>query len=271
MTFAARLVAGALLAGVTAGAAAAAGPALLTAPPSAAAASATGASTTASAANLYRQAIATTHAWSVHYASSSTQSSTSGTKVTLIESGDAGPASGTQSVYFSRGTLNGTISIAVIGGITYLKGNANGLENLAGLGPLQAAAGADKWIDFATTNAAFAQVVAGVRSHDVAQELALTGILTLGHPRTIRGTPVLAIRGTQSSSGSNSGSGASAKHPRAVLYVRAHGRHLPVEEDTVDAKGRPDGALRVTYSNWGEHVRPQAPLAALTFGPVATT
>jgi len=56
-----------------------------------------------------------------------------------------------------------------------------------------------------------------------------------------------------------------------VLYVRAHGRHLPVEEDTLTAKGQPSGTFRVTYSNWGELVRPQAPLAAVSIGPVTTT
>ena len=42
---------------------------------------------------LYQQAIATTRSWSVHYASVSTQSS-----LTLLVSGDAGPASGSQTV-----------------------------------------------------------------------------------------------------------------------------------------------------------------------------
>src|SRR5580704_16631804 len=48
-----------------------------------------GATTSASA--LYKDALATTHAWSVHYSSDSTES-----KVTLVESGDAGPASASQ-------------------------------------------------------------------------------------------------------------------------------------------------------------------------------
>ena len=38
---------------------------------------------------LYNDAVATTRSWSVHYASNSTES-----KRTLVESGDAGPASG---------------------------------------------------------------------------------------------------------------------------------------------------------------------------------
>ena len=270
MKVASRLVAGALLAGVAAGTVVTAAPAALGTAP-AVAAPPTGAGTAAAASSLYHQAVATTRAWSVHYTSASSQSSTSGGKVTLLESGDAGPASGTQSVSFTRGTVSGSISIAVIGGITYVKGDANGLANLAGMSALQATASAGKWVDFATSNAAFAQVVAGVRSHDIAQELALSGLLTLGPPRTIRGIPVLAIEGSQTSTGSTTGTGAGTTHPRAVLYVRAHGRHLPVEEDIVNAKGQPTGTLHVTYSNWGERVRPQAPLAALSFGPVTTT
>jgi len=260
---ASRLLAGALLAGAVTVAAA---PAML-ATPWAAAAAPTGPGTAAAAGNLYRQALTTTRSWSVHYVSSSTQT-TSGVKVTLLVSGDAGPASGTQSVSFTRGSASGAITIDVIGGITYVMGDVSGLENLAGLSAPQAVATAGKWIDFATTNVAFAQVVAGVRSRDIAQQLALSGLLTLGRPRTIHGTAVLAINGTQGSTGSGNGNGT---HQRAVLYVRAHGRHLPVEEDTLTAKGQPSGTFRVTYSNWGELVRPQAPLAAVSIGPVTTT
>ena len=145
-----------------------------------------------SASTLYQEALATTRSWSVHYASSSTQS-----KVTLLVSGDAGPASGTQTVVTGKGSLTDNATIVVIGGITYVKGNAGGLENLAGLSAAQATVAQGQWIEFATTNAAFSQVVAGVRSHDVAKELALKGPLSLGHPRTIDGYAVDAIEGTQ--------------------------------------------------------------------------
>ena len=114
-------------------------------------------------------------------------------KSTLVESGDAGPASASQTV--TMGT--GSISILVIGGITYVKGNADGLENLAGLSSPQAAEAAGQWIEFSTDNAAFAPVVQGVRSTDVAKELALKAPLSLGHPRTLDGYAVDAIDGTQ--------------------------------------------------------------------------
>ncbi len=118
---------------------------------------------------LYRQAVATTQSWSVHYNSTSMQS-----KQTLVVAGDAGPASGSQTV--SMGT--GTITILVIGGTTYIKGNAGGLQSLAGLSASQAADAAGQWIEFSTSNGAFAQVVAGVRSHDVATQLLLKGPLS---------------------------------------------------------------------------------------------
>jgi hypothetical protein len=238
-----RLVAGVLMAGAAAGPAVLAVPAVLVRPAAAGA-------DTPSAAGLYQQAIASTRSWSVHYASSSTQSD-----VNLLVSGDAGPASGSQSVLMGKGT----ISILVIGGLTYLKGNAGGLENLAGLSAVQATESAGQWIEFETNNAAFAPVVAGVRSHDVAQELALKGPFSLGRARTVDHTEVDAIQGTQT---------IGKKSVRVVLFVRAHGTHVPVEEDSLNAKGQLTGTEHVVYSRWGEPVRPVAPQATISIGPI---
>ncbi len=247
------LVAGALLAGALVAGALVGGALVTTIPVSPAAA----ASPTPSAATLYQEALATTRSWSVHYASSSTQS-----KVTLLVSGDAGPASGTQTVITGKGSLTDNATIVVIGGITFVKGNTGGLENLAGMSAAQATVAQGQWIQFATTNAAFSQVVAGVRSHDVAQEMALKGPLSLGHSRTIGGVAVDAIEGTQTFNGH--------KSQHVVLYVRAQGTHVPVEEDSLNAKGQPTQAEHVTYSKWGELVRPQAPQATVSIGPVTS-
>ena len=240
-----RLVAGSALVGGLA-------LALLTGgPPSAASAPAH----TPDASTLYGEAIATTRSWSVHYVSSSTVS-----QIALLETGDSGPASGTQTVATGKGTVNATITIDVIGGITYVKGNASGFQALAGLNATTAQAVAGHWIEFSTTNPSFAQVVAGVRSHDVADQLHLKGRLTLGHPTTLDGVAVDAIDGTQTFGAHTT--------VHVVLYVRAHGSHVPVEEDAVDAKGTATGALHVAYSHWGEIVRPQAPSGALPIGSV---
>ena len=185
-----------------------------------AATAAAASSAAANASTLYREAVATTRSWSVHYDSSSTES-----KQTIVVSGDAGPASGSQTVVMGTGS----IMILVIGGITYVKGNAGGLQNLAGFSVSQAGDAAGQWIEFATNNSAFAQVVAGVRSSDVASQLLLRGPLTLGRPEALDGYAVDAIEGTQTFA---------HKSVHVVLFVRAggiprpSGRGLPEHQGT---------------------------------------
>jgi hypothetical protein len=182
---------------------------------------------------------------------------------TIVESGDAGPASGTQTVAVgkTKASLTDNATIIVIGGITYLKGNAAALGDLAGMTPNQAAAAAGQWIDFATNSATLSSVSAGVRSTDVAKELALTGPLRLGAGRTLDGVHVDTVEGAQT---------IGDKHVHVILYVRASGQHVPVEEDSVAASGRPSGFLHVVYSKWGEVVRPVAPQASGSLGPVSS-
>ena len=242
MVLARRLVAGVLLAaaGATTGVAAGATPV---------AAAPSGSGTSASA--LYKDVLATTRSWSVHYASNSTQS-----KQTLVERGDAGPASGSQTVLMGKGS----ISILVIGGISYVKGNVSGLQSLAGLSASQAAETTGQWIEFSTDNSAFAPVVAGVRSQDVAKELALKAPLSRGPGRMLDGDAVDAIDGTQTF-------GRKTQH--VVLYVRAHGSHFPVEEDSVNAKGKSTAAEHITYSRWGRRCGPRPPWRPSPSGPSA--
>jgi hypothetical protein len=57
----------------------------------------------------------------------------------------------------------------------------------------------------------------------------------------------------------------------AVLYVRASGRHLLVEEDTLGAHGRPNGDEHIVFSKGGESVRPKAPEASITLGKISAT
>jgi len=208
-----------------------------------------------SAANLYKDALATTKGWSVHYASDAIIS-----KVPILESGDAGPASGTQEVLVGTGAMTDNASLIVIGDLTYLRGNAVALQDLAGLTATQATLDVGHWVQFSSDNPAFSQVVAGVRSHDVAQEIVMKGPFTLGAPKTIEGIRVEAIRGTQTLQGN--------KKMDAVLYVKASGPHRVVEEDIVNAKGQPTGVEHIVFSKWGESVRPTAPAAAITLGPI---
>ena len=204
---------------------------------------------------LYREALATTKAWRVHYYSAST-----GSGGPFLYSGDAGPASGTQAILVGQGATLISASLVVIGDFTYLSGNELAMEDLVGLSPTQAAGTAGHWVMFSTDNATYTQVVAGVRSRDVAQEVALSGPYTLGRPRQLFGHEVDAIRGTESLGGKKSAA--------AVLYVRASDPHLLVEEDSLGPRGTPNGVEHIVFSEWGELVRPMAPAGGMEIGPV---
>jgi hypothetical protein len=230
---------------------AASGAALLAPPPLTA-----GASPTAS--TLYHDAMATTKAWTVHYASESNVS-----KLPFKESGDTGPASGTQAIHIGQGATLDTASLIVIGDLTVAKGNKLAMEVMAGLSSTQASEAMGHWVLFSSNNPSFAQVVVGVRSHDVAQEIALKGPYTLGPTRRLNGHSVESIRGTQKLQG--------VKRMDAILYVRSSGRHLLVEEDTVGRDGKSNGAEHIVFSRWGEAVKPKAPHASITLGNVSVT
>jgi hypothetical protein len=202
--------------------------------------------------------MATTKSWSVHYETTGVVS-----KVPLLYSGDAGPTAGTQEVLVGKGATAEDASLIVVGGLTYLKGNVLTMEDLAGLSATQAAETAGKWVVFSTTNSDFTQIVAGVRSKDVATEMALDGPYTLGQTTTLDGHRVDAIMGTQKGQNKNV--------TYAVMYVQASGRHLIVGEDTATRKGVTTGADDTVFSKWGEKVRPKAPTAALTLGSISAT
>jgi hypothetical protein len=208
------------------------------------------------AAALYREAMATTNGWRVHYSSSSNAS-----HAPFSESGDAGPASGTQAILVGQGASLDRASLIVIGDLTFVKGNQLAMEDLTGQSAAEAATTMGHWVLFSSTNPAFSQVVVGVRSRDVAQEVALKGPYSLGRSRQLGGSSVDALRGTLKLPGE--------KKMDAVLYVRASGRHVLVEEDTVDTHGTPNGAEHIVFSKWGESVRPKAPNASFTLGSVS--
>ena len=207
-----------------------------------------------SAATLYRDAMASTKGWYVHYQSSSTQS-----KTTLEESGDAGPASGTQLIHMGTGSsLTNTATIDVIGGTTFLKGNASGLEALAGLSATEAAEAAGQWIQFCDRQ----QCLLGRRRRRAFQgpghRTGVEGPPEVGaHEGAVDGIKVDAIKGTQT---------LQHKSVPVVLYVRAKGTHVPVEEDSLNAHGQRTKAEHITYSSWGETVRPKAPQATISIG-----
>ena len=182
----------------------------------------------------------------------------------FTESGDAGPASGTQQVLIQTGATSDEASLIVIGQITYAKANAAGLKDLMGLSPTQAATDADQWILFSTANAAFSQIVAGIRSRDVAEEIALKGPFTLGGVAPASTVTRSMPSGAPSRCRVPSRSGPSCTYGHRVARFpskRTPWGHRDSRTEKITSSS-PNGASRYD---------PKAPDATITLGPVSAT
>ena len=200
---------------------------------------------------LYREALATTKAWRVHYYSDEHRFWRP-----FLYSGDAGPASGTQAILVGQGATLISASLIVIGDFTYLSGNELAMEDLVGLSPTQAAAAAGSLGHVLHRQSRHTpRWSPGSARATWPRRSRCSGPYTLGRPRQLFGHKVDAIRGTESLGGK--------KSVAAVLYVRASGRHLLVEEDTLGPRGTPNGVEHIVFSEWGELVRPMAPAGGI--------
>ena len=165
-------------------------------------------------------------------------------KQTMLESGDAGPASGSQTVIMGTGS----ISIIVIGGITYVKGNVGGLETLVGLSASQASRDrgpVDRVLHHQRS------VRSGRRRRALERHRAGAGVEGAALARA-------SAHDRRDGGRRDRGDAEVRAHdePRRPLRPR-HGSHVPVEEDSVNAKGQHTAAEHIAYSKWGEIVRPR--------------
>ena len=178
-------------------------------------------------------------------------------KQTLVVTGDAGPASGSQTV---RRRAPGSITILVIGGITYLKGNAGGLQNLAGLSASQAD-GRRGPVDRVLHRQR--RVRPGRRRCPLERRrhrAAAQGPALPRAPAHARRHSVDAIEGTQTF--------ARKSRARRALRPRS-GVPCPGGGGLPQREGADTATEHVTYSKWGELVRPLAPQATVSIGPVS--
>ena len=100
----------------------------------------------------------------------------------------------------------------------------------------------------------------GVRSTDIAKELALKAPLSLGHARTLDGQAVDAIDGTQTF-----GHKSAARRPLRP----GHGNPRSGGGGLGERQGKAHDAEHIVYSKWGEQVRPEAPKATISIGSIS--
>jgi hypothetical protein len=182
---------------------------------------------------------------SVHFSGSATISSQ-----TIAVSQDSAADSGRQAF-----TIDGKAhaNVLVVGGTSYIQGDDEALAAMFGFQPTVASRLAGQWISFRPGDSGgqtnYQAITEGVTLASVAQELDLTGRLTLTAPTVIAGRAVIGVHGTvpaidQDPSGTT-----------ATLYIAASGRPLPVSE-RLDLHG---ATATYTFSQWGESLHVTAP------------
>ncbi len=219
-------------------------------------------STPPSAQSLYQAALKATTAKTVHFVSYASENG-----VAIRVTGDAGPNSGTQSLTVTKGNTTEKVKAKTVGAIGFVQGNSTALRNVLGLTAAQSRTYAGKWLSFPSSNSAFDDLLGGLLSAEIPQELQLGGTLRYDPATKIGGQPALAIRGQVST--------VTGKKVPEVLYVPASGTPLPLAE--VTNPGAPKAASihgQLVFTHWGERLTVHAPshtVSLLTLAPTATS
>lgn len=181
----------------------------------------------------------------VHYVSTATTP-----QGRVVIAGDAGAASGTQRITFTRNHRTGHVTVVVAGDAAYIRGDAFTLVDFMGFAAGPARKYAGRWIGIPRASREYAPVAAGVTYASVVAQLAIVGPYRVGRATTISGVRAVAVRAHAPPS-----QGVSAV---VTLYLRSPGA-LPVEEVGTDGRTR----LIVVLGRWNESVSVRAPRGAV--------
>ncbi len=222
--------------------------------PAGAASTTTTTSTGGSAATAqYDAALKAVGSHGVHFSSVAKQNGAE-----LDVSGDAGKTSGAQTLIVKNKNLTEHMSALVVGSTGYVKGNEAALQHVIGLTAAESKKYANKWLSFPTSNQGLGELVGGLLSSQVAQELQIGGPYSYGKAAAVAGQQATAIKGSVATE--NGG-----KVP-VVLYIPASGTPLPLQEVTNAGATGSSSAVHgvVTFSHWGENKIQTAPTNAFS-------
>jgi hypothetical protein len=151
------------------------------------------------------------------------------------------------------------VTVLVVGGVGYIKANAAGLTGFFGFPAALATRLVGRWISFHPGDSAgktsYQGVTSGVTLASVADQLRLTGPLTLTAPTVAAGQPVVGVHG-HAPAGQHNPPGSTV-----TVYVASRGRPRPVTFQVKAAVGQATGK----FSRWGEALHltaPQNPIPA---------
>jgi hypothetical protein len=192
---------------------------------------------------------------SLHYVATT---ETTGVSVTI--SGEVAAFGGEQTIVARKSGHVGRVTVALVAGVAYFKGDEPGLADFMGLPQAVAVKFANQWISLGPTDAAYASVAAGLTTASVLGQIPISKPLSLHGTTKKQGQAVLAVKGFDS--GTPPGASRRVTVP-VILYLAAHGRHLPVlytASATLNGKRQ---SQSVSFSRWGRPVKVTAPSSAL--------
>jgi hypothetical protein len=168
---------------------------------------------------------------------------------------DVGATEGSQTLTTKTGTGTARLTVELVDQTAYVEGNVDGLVQFQGLTESQAQTYANQWISIPKGDEAYAQAADALTLQSLVNDLVPHGHLAIVSARR-HGRAVMGVRGTL---------GKGKKKETDVIYARARGKKLPLEQDQSNPG---DGySARTVLSKWNETVSVTAPAIST---PIAT-
>lgn len=172
---------------------------------------------------------------------------------------EAGRVDGLELVTFHQGTKSGKLSVVLIGGLAYLRGNQFGLQSGASFTATAGTDESDRWIVVSSHASSklghelFEEVAGGITVSSLWSQLVATGLVSFVPATKVDGQSVVGVRATTSAT-------PGAPIMQETLYLRSTGRPLPVEEI-----GTGTASFTAVFGPWGKPPVTHAPASALPF------
>jgi hypothetical protein len=195
---------------------------------------------------------------SFHYVATDRQS---GQSVTIA--GDVSKTEGTQKIVANIGGQTGHVTVILVGGSAYFRGDAAGLHGFMQLSAPLASGYANQWISVTMGEPGYAEIAAGLTTASALSQVEIAKPITLRGQTKKMGQQVLIVGGTES--GMPNGSAKQVTIP-VRLYVNASGPPLPVLFSATWVVGHSSQVQTVSFSHWREPVHVTVPASPVPVG-----
>ena len=195
---------------------------------------------------------------SFHYVSSETV----GTQTVTI-TGDVAATMGSQQIVDQDAGHTGHVTVSVVDGSAYFRGDEAGLSAFMGFSSTLAAQYADKWLMVSSDTAEYLPLAAALTTGSALQQIEIGSKVRLQGTTTKEGMKVTDVAGTYSATPTGATKPTTAK---VNVYVATASTHLPVLYTASTVQSKKDVVEKVAFSKWGEAVKVTAPVGAIPAG-----